>query len=88
MLQLNPIERFSMPVMTTAEDEAFLASSKFELSLAYDDGQAAKQHLAAGRPIYYGDARYPDGLVKKYPDGRRQLVAVSDSGTITVIRDL
>lgn len=74
--------------MTTAEDEAYLASSRFEQSLAYDDGQAAKQHLAAGRPIYYGDARYPNGLVKKYPDGRRQLVAVSADGTITVLRDL
>ena len=53
-----------------------------------DDGQAARQHLAAGRPIYYGDARFPEGLVKKYPDGRKQLVSVSADGEVSVIRDI
>lgn len=77
-----------MRVTTTTETEAFLASPAFETALANDDGLAAKQHLTAGRPIYYGDDRYPDGLVKKYPDGRKQLVAVSDKGEISVIRDL
>jgi len=77
-----------MPVLTATENEAFLASPAFEMVLANDDGLAAKQHLAAGRPIYYGDDRYPSGLVKKYPDGRKQLVTVSASGEISVIRDL
>ncbi|MFZ4538820.1 hypothetical protein [Propionivibrio sp.] len=49
---------------------------------------AAQQHFATGRPIYYGDSAYPDGLVKKYPDGRKQLVSVSEDGKITVIRDI
>ena len=53
-----------------------------------DDGQAAQQHLDAGRPIYYGDARFPEGLVKKYPDGRKQLVSVSADGKVSVIRDI
>ena len=79
---------FAMPALTTTENEAFLASPAFERVLADDDGLAAKQHLAAGRPIFYGDDHYPNGLVKKYPDGRKQLVTVSGSGEITVLRDL
>lgn len=77
-----------MSVTTIAENEAFLASRAFEMALTNDDGMAAKQHLAEGRPIYYGDEHYPDGLIKKYPDGRKQLVAVSDKGEFSVIRDL
>jgi len=77
-----------MPVLTATDNEAFLASPAFEMELATDDGLAAQQHLAAGRPIYYGDERYPNGLVKKYPDGRKQLVTVSAGGEISVIRDL
>jgi hypothetical protein len=77
-----------MLVTATPEAEAFLASTAFEAALANDDGQAAKQHLAAGRPIYYGDARYPGQVMKEFPDGRKQLVAVSDKGEISVIRDL
>jgi len=44
--------------------------------------------LDAGRPIYYGDARYPAGLIKKYPDGRKQLVSVNHRGDISGIQDL
>lgn len=69
-------------------NEAFLSSAELEKAITDDDGLAAQQHLAAGRPIYYGDADYPEGLVKKYPDGRKQLVSVSEDGKITVIRDL
>jgi hypothetical protein len=68
--------------------DSFLASTEFEQAMTHDDGQAAQQHLNAGRPIYYGDARYPEGLVKKYPDGRKQLVSVSLEGRVSVIRDL
>lgn len=71
--------------MTT---EAYLSSVELQRAIIEDDGLAARQHLAAGRPIYYGDADYPEGLIKKYPDGRRQLVSVSKDGEITVIRDL
>lgn len=65
-----------------------LKSILLEEELANDDGKAAKEHLAAGRPIYYGDADFPEGLVKKYPDGRKQLVSVSEDGKITVIRNI
>ena len=68
--------------------EKYLSSSEFVNALANDDGFAAKQHLAAGRPIYYGDDRYPEGLIKEYPNGSRQIVSVDPDGKITVIRDL
>ena len=68
--------------------EAFLSSTEFVNAIIHDDGLAAKQHLAAGRPIYYGDDRYPEGVIKKYPDGHRQLVTVTPDGEISVIQDL
>ena len=62
---------------------------QFEHDLDSDTGEAAKAHLAAGRPIYYGDPTYPGAVVKQYPDGRRQLVRFErPSGTEVVIKDL
>ena len=62
---------------------------QFERDVDSDTGEAAKAHLAAGRPIYYGDPAYPGAVVKQYPDGRRQLVCFArPSGTETVIKDL
>ncbi|WP_063786665.1 hypothetical protein [Caballeronia cordobensis] len=46
--------------------------------LQSDDGRAAREHLDAGRAIYYRDADSPIGLcIKKYPDGHRELVRFS-----------
>lgn len=46
-----------------------------------DDGQAAKAHLSAGRPIYYGTADTPPGhAVKEHSDGRRELVRFDHLG--------
>ena len=73
---------------TMPTNAGFLSSPELERAITDDDGLAAKQHLAAGRPIYYGDSDFPEGLVKKYPDGRRQLVSVSEDGNIAVIRDI
>ena len=77
-----------MHATATTQADTFLASPEFEDAITNDDGLAARQHLTAGRPIYYSDERYPDGLVKKYPDGRKQLVSVGANGEISVIRDL
>lgn len=71
--------------MTEAEERRFMAA--FSHALASDNGEEAKRHLAAGRPIYYGDDRFKDAVVKKYPDGRRQLVAIRN-GAEVVLRDL
>lgn len=46
-----------------------------------DDGEAARETLKAGFPVYYVDAETPAGLViKKHPDGRRELVSWSADG--------
>jgi hypothetical protein len=78
-----------MPTAATATPaERFLDSPEFEAALANDDGLAAQEHLAAGRAIYYRDAQQPDGLIRKYPDGRKQLVSISADREVSVIRDL
>ena len=41
-----------------------------------DDGDAARQHLAAGRPITFYDERFPDKIIRKWPDGRHEFVDV------------
>lgn len=61
---------------------------EFEREFIADDGRAAEGHLAAGRVIYYRDPVWPDGIVKEYPGGRRQLVAATLGGADTVLRDL
>lgn len=60
----------------------------FERTLAADDGAAAKSHLAAGRPILYCEDRYPNAMIRKWPDGRRELVEVDHAGNATVISSL
>ena len=51
-----------------------------------DDGAAARAHLDAGRPIYYGEIDTPTGLVvKEYPDGRKDLVRFDEQGEHCVI---
>ncbi|WP_141400599.1 hypothetical protein [Magnetospirillum sp. 15-1] len=70
---------------TEADERRFVAA--FTKALANDAGDEAKRHLAAGRAIYYGDDRYPDGVVKEYPDGHRQLVTFKDDREV-LIRDL
>jgi hypothetical protein len=73
--------------MTPEQERRFW--KQFEHDLDRDTGEAAKAHLAAGRPIYYGDPAYPGAVVKQYPDGRRQLVRFErPSGVETVVKDL
>jgi hypothetical protein len=76
-----------LSTMTPEQERQFW--EQFERELDSDTGEAAKAHLAAGHPIYYGDPAYPGAVVKQYPDGRRQLVRFErPSGTETIIRDL
>ncbi len=43
--------------------------------------EAARDHLAAGYPIYYSESDTPAGLIiKEYPDGRRELVRFDYAG--------
>ena len=80
-----PIEKLAK--MTPEQERQFW--EQFERDLDSDTGEAAREHLAAGHPIYYSDPAYPDHVVKQYPDGRRQLVRFErPSGTETVVKDL
>ncbi|WP_250532372.1 hypothetical protein [Caballeronia sp. ATUFL_F1_KS39] len=58
----------------------------FERALANDDGSAAREHLAAGRAIYYSESDTPTGTcVKEYPDGRREIVTFDvDGGEVLI----
>jgi hypothetical protein len=58
------------------------------LGLERDTDAAARAHMAAGRAIYFSERDTPAGLlVKKHPDGRRELVRYSREGD-EVIRAL
>ncbi|APS44407.1 hypothetical protein AVI51_13245 [Piscirickettsia salmonis] len=61
---------------------------KFERELGFDSGEAALSHLSAGRPIYYGDDRYSDAVIKEYPDGTKQLVRFDDNDNEIIIEEL
>jgi hypothetical protein len=58
----------------------------FERELRHDDRDAAKSHLRAGRPIYYCVDDFSDEIVREWPDGRKDLVVVSDTGEILFSR--
>ena len=61
----------------TWEDEA--------AELTRDDGDAAREHLAAGRPIAYRDEDTPLGhVIMRYPNGTRELVRVERDGDVVV----
>lgn len=59
----------------------------FTQALANDSGDVAKEHLAAGRSVYFGDNQFPDAVVKEYPDGRRQFVTFQGEDVV-FLRDL
>ncbi|MDR5803490.1 hypothetical protein P9292_25940 [Caballeronia sp. LZ001] len=58
--------------------------------LQIDDGRAAREHLAAGRPIYYRETDTPAGVcIKKFPDGHREWVTFDRrTGLEAVVRTL
>ena len=72
--------------MSSPDDDVFF--DQFAEAAANDDGAAAKEHLAAGRPIYYRERDTPaDLVIKKFPDGHRQLVSF-ENGTEQFVADL
>lgn len=45
-----------------------------------DDGRAALEHLASGRPVFYCLDDYPDDIVKEYPNGDVEIINCDMSG--------
>ena len=69
--------------MTQAEEVEFWTS--VEAELVPDDGEAVRTHLAAGRAISYRDPDTPPGhVIRRYPDGRRELVRIDREGDTVV----
>jgi len=63
--------------MSEAELEAW--DRGFIAALEAGDDSAARASLAAGVPIYYAEEDTPaDGMIKEYPDGRRELVTFAN----------
>jgi hypothetical protein len=61
--------------MERMDIDAFEA--EFEREIMQDDDSAASQMLAAGRPIHVAREDTPPGyVIRIYPDGREELVAV------------
>ena len=72
--------------MTPEQEKLFW--TKFERELGFDSGEAALQHISEGRPIYYGDERYSDAVIKEYPDGTKQLIRFDDDDNEIIIEEL
>lgn len=78
------LELDQLDSMKPVEEKSFWTI--LEKTLANDDGAAVKQHLAAGRAVTYRDPGYPGGIIREWPDGRRELIDVDQSGNVMVLR--
>ena len=71
-----------------AETDDEVSKTILEKLIADDDGAAAIDHLAAGRPITYRDPRFPDEIIRKWPNGSCERVDVDATGAVTVLGPL
>ena len=72
--------------MADAEQSAFVR--QWATAFASDQGDTAREILAAGLPIYYTEADTPDDqVIRQMPDGTRQLVRWSGDIEV-VVREL
>ncbi len=83
---MSDLEFEKVDGMSSTEERAFMR--KLSKALANDDGGAAESHLKAGRAICYLDPVIFDGMVRKHPDGRKEVVRLEDDDTYTVLRVL
>lgn len=59
--------------------------TSFVRAVIHDDGAAAREHLEAGRAIYYVEDATPKGLlIKEHPGGLRELVRFKPDGDLVV----
>ncbi|HDR9258353.1 hypothetical protein WJ21_00675 [Burkholderia vietnamiensis] len=62
---------------------------EIEQAFTHGDHSAAQMHLLKGNPVYVeAPAGSPDGVMKLYPDGRRQIVRFDSSGKAVVVAEL
>jgi hypothetical protein len=69
------------------EDRFF---DELEQALARDDDSAARMHLLEGNPIYVGAPDgAPSGVMRLYPDGRREIVQFGrKTGEFRIVTEL
>ena len=68
---IGPMATLPLPPAQPADD---LWDDLIE-GILNDDGAAAREHLAAGFPIYWSEDGAPPGvLIKEHPDGRRESI--------------
>lgn len=60
----------------------------FDRQMQKGDGSAAERHLKAGRPVYYTEPRHPKVLIRKWPDGRREVVDLDENDEVVVLSQL
>jgi hypothetical protein len=71
----------------SAKEEADLLHA-IDNAFDFDDGAAAKRHLAAGRSVYYREPQTPAGhVIRNNPDGSRQLVRFTADGAELVVSE-
>lgn len=70
------------------EDDDPKLWAAFDRQMRKDDDSAAEEHLKAGYPIFYAEPRNPDELIRQWPDGRREIVALDENDEIVVVRQL
>ncbi len=59
--------------------------AEFEHAAQFDDGKAARDHLEAGRAVFYREKDTPFGVViKHHPDGHRELVRFNGADEVVV----
>ncbi|GAA4249968.1 hypothetical protein [Azospirillum formosense] len=52
-------------------------------------GEAAREHLAAGQPIYIANDQTPaNHVIRRYPDGRQELLDCSNLDELRVVAEL
>ncbi|EOB4255802.1 MULTISPECIES: hypothetical protein [Enterobacterales] len=62
-------------IWSITEGEVIMATINLSL-LEHDCGEAAREALLSGVPVYYADETTPENcVIKEYPDGRRELVS-------------
>ncbi|BBK38252.1 hypothetical protein STAQ_33300 [Allostella sp. ATCC 35155] len=72
---------------TAAAEEKDLGDLLIE-GVEREGDRAVREHFAAGRAVYYWEEDTPkDHAIRKYPDGRRELVR-REAGKVVVVRSL